>query len=511
MNAQLKKVTEEWMQLERKTLKQRQVAEEFYEQKLMSLIEKDYIRRNRDKLIEEVECLIMSVGTSYEPLVLNIMLLKPKKILFLYTEETEATIEKIVKHCDLTASRYSKEKVEETNPLSIYREIKDSYMQWQRPDKIYIDFTGGTKAMSAAAALAGALIEVQLIYVGTTHYLPDMRKPEPGSEILVYIDNPLSVFGDLEIEKAMVLFDEFNYTGAREKLEYLMNTVPEPNIRQQLEFAAHLASAYEAWDSLDFCAAEERMRTLVLRMKRDRPVHHSFLMMDYLEHFDHQLTILQKLSQIEGRMREEDYKQMLSDKEVMAGLIFSLYQNALVREKQEKYDMAALLFYRQLEMMEQRRLIGYNLYASRMVYQEMKDAQGKPVIPEYVEALKVKLTELKRAVFGRQVNCYLPDQISLLEGYLLLLALGDDISKSSNGRHLDFIKKIRSMVYLRNNSIYAHGLGPVGKRDYEKFRDFTIEVLEKFCRIEEIDMEKYVKDVKWLNPKGSVYYSGMGN
>ena len=55
MNAQLKKVTEEWMQLERKTLKQRQVAEEFYEQKLMSLIEKDYIRRNRDKLIEEVE------------------------------------------------------------------------------------------------------------------------------------------------------------------------------------------------------------------------------------------------------------------------------------------------------------------------------------------------------------------------------------------------------------------------------------------------------------------------
>lgn len=511
MNAQLRKVTEEWMQLERKTLKQRQVAEEFYEQNLMTLIEKDYIKRNRSKLIEEVECLILSVGTSYEPLVLNIMLLRPKKILFLYTDQSETIIEKIVRHCGLTASRYNKERVEETNPLSIYRQIKESYIKWQRPEKIYIDFTGGTKAMSAAAALAGALIEVQLVYVGTTHYLQDMRKPEPGSEILVFIDNPLAIFGDLEIEKAMVLFDEYNYTGAREKLEYLMNTVPEPNIRQQLEFAANLASAYEAWDSLNFPEAEEQMRKLILRMKRDHPVHRSFLMMDYLEHFDHQLNILQKLNQIAGRMREEEYRQMLSDKEVIAGLIFSLYQNAMVRERQEKYDMAALLFYRQLEMVEQRRLMGYNLYASHMVYQEMKDGNGNKATDASIEILKNKLTELKRSVFGRPVNSYLPDQISLLEGYLLLLALNDEISFDENGRHIDFIKKIRSMVYLRNNSIYAHGLGPVGKRDYERFRDFTIEVLVKFCRLEGIDMEGYIEDVEWLNPKNSLYYTGLGN
>ena len=65
--------------------------------------------------------------------------------------------------------------------------------------------------MSAAAAMAGAVINVQLIYIGTSQYLADFRKPEPGTECLYYISNPMEVFGDLEIEKAFALFDKYNY------------------------------------------------------------------------------------------------------------------------------------------------------------------------------------------------------------------------------------------------------------------------------------------------------------
>ena len=45
MNAVLKKKTEEWMQLERKTNEQRREADIFYQNNLMSLIEKDYRKR----------------------------------------------------------------------------------------------------------------------------------------------------------------------------------------------------------------------------------------------------------------------------------------------------------------------------------------------------------------------------------------------------------------------------------------------------------------------------------
>ena len=103
MNAALKKKTEEWMQLERKTNEQRKEADIFYQNNLMSLIEQDYQKRNKKKLYE--------MGTSYEPLVLNINLLKPGRILFLYTEKSEPTLNRIVNYSGLEVTRYQKERV----------------------------------------------------------------------------------------------------------------------------------------------------------------------------------------------------------------------------------------------------------------------------------------------------------------------------------------------------------------------------------------------------------------
>lgn len=91
-NCGLKELTEQWMQLERKTLKQRRDAARFYDEYLMKPIEEEYIRNNLDMVFEEVEFMVVSVGTSYEPIVLDIQLLKPCKILFLYTEESEDTM-----------------------------------------------------------------------------------------------------------------------------------------------------------------------------------------------------------------------------------------------------------------------------------------------------------------------------------------------------------------------------------------------------------------------------------
>ena len=82
MNTELSTITEEWMKLERKTMEQRKLADEFYDQHLMKLIEADFIERNQDMVFEEVRYLIVSVGTSYEPIVLNIRLLHPDRLCF---------------------------------------------------------------------------------------------------------------------------------------------------------------------------------------------------------------------------------------------------------------------------------------------------------------------------------------------------------------------------------------------------------------------------------------------
>lgn len=517
MNENLLQKTQEWMQLERKTLEQRQQAEEFYENNLMKLIEEDFIVRNKEKVMEKVDYLVLSVGTSYEPIVLNIQLFQPKRILFLYTRQTEKTLGKIVKYCQLEPMVYEKSRVSETNPLDIYREIKKSYLNWNKPQKMYIDFTGGTKAMSAAAAMAGALIDVQLVYIGTDDYLADFRKPNPGSETLYYITNPLAVFGDLEIEKALTLFSEYNYAGAQEKLEILKESIPEPDTRQQLNFVYLLAKAYEAWDALDFIPAAEYMEKLNQQLRRDRIMHQDFLLMDFSGKLECQENILRYLKEIPELVKEHKNMDILKDKNIIASLMFTMCQNALIREEQEKYDMATLLFYRLLEMIEQRRLSHYNLFVSKMDYTKLKynvkkqsDFTGINAEAQF-ELLKQKVQVIKEEIFGKAGNGYLPEQVSLLEGFIILCALGDPIVYEEKGRGIDRLKRIRSMVFLRNNSIFAHGLGPVGVMDYMKFKKFVLETFQEFCRIERINFNDYQKNIAWINPMDSKnYVSGMG-
>ena len=164
----LKELTAEWMQLERKTLEQRKDAARFYDEHLMKPIEDEFVRNNQDMVFEDVEYMVISVGTSYEPIVLDIQLLKPAKILFLYTETSQDTMAKVIGYCGLSPNRYDKSLVSEVDPMDTYREIKSFYLRSGKPGKMYIDFTGGTKAMSAAATLAGFSGATRWIVYATT-------------------------------------------------------------------------------------------------------------------------------------------------------------------------------------------------------------------------------------------------------------------------------------------------------------------------------------------------------
>lgn len=492
----LKELAEIWMAMERKTFDQRKKAEKYYEENLMLPIIENYKERNADQVFEQVDYLILSVGTSYEPLILNISLLHPKRILFLYTEETEKILDKIVKFLNLEVTDYQKNQVEATDSLSIYHEIKKAYLSWDRPSKVYIDFTGGTKTMSAAAALAGSLIDVQLVYVGTENYLIDFRKPEPGSEELFYIDNPIEVFGDLELEKVFALIERYNYAGAAEKLTTLKDNIPDPLNRQQINFVYLLIKAYEHWDALEFGMAASLMEQLLQELKRDYRMYKKILMMDFQPVLRNQYKILHQLKKIPQLIKERNQDKILGNKAIMISLMYTMFENAKRREEQEKYDMATLLWYRLLEMIEQRRLMTYQIYVSKPEYQKVDFSKA---LKEYadlnsqerVDLLKSRNLSFKRELFRSNDKDYLPNPIALLDGYLLLAALGDKISFGRDGKPINQLKRIRSMVSLRNNSIFAHGLGPVGYNDYYKFRDFVTEMFRNFCEVEELDFNAY--------------------
>ncbi len=514
-NHKLQQLTETWMEMERKTLAQRERAEAYYEEYLMPPIIDCYLERNADQVFENVDYLILSVGTSYEPLILNISLLKPKRILFLYTDNTEKIISKIVNFLQLQAEAYEKSIVDATDSLSVYQKIKQAYIGWERPEKVYIDFTGGTKTMSAAAALAGSLIDVQLIYVGTSEYLSFFRKPRPGSEELLYIDNPIEVFGDFELEKVFVLIERYNYAGAAEKLKYLKESIPDPMNRQQINFVYLLVKVYEHWDALEFANAMQVMEELLRELKRDYRIHKKILMMDFQTVLNDQYKILCQLGKIPGFLRDRKQAEILKNKPLIVALMHTMYSNAMRREEQEKYDMATLLLYRLLEMVVQRRLMNYRIFASKPEYGKMDFSNAGSDYADLspknrISHLEEVSSSLRRELFHGNDRDYLPSPVALMDGCLLLAALGDEVMTGKDGIAIGQLKRIRAMVSLRNNSIFAHGLGPVRQEDYFKFRDFVKELFQKFCQIEKIKFSSYKKACMFMNPISSRYYQIMG-
>lgn len=509
MNEQLKEKTEEWMSLERKTLEQRKKADQYYEKNLMKLIETDFVERNKNVIKEKVDYLLISVGTSYEPIVLDLVLLKPKNIAFLYTEKSRETLDKVVEYTKLKATQYEKRKINETDPIDIYRNVKDIYLFWNSPSKMYIDFTGGTKAMSAACALAGAIIDVTMVYVASDDYLVDFRKPNPGSEKLIYIDNPLSVFGDLEVDKAYELFNKHNFEGSREKFKYLKDNIPNPVLRQELNFSYLLSSVYSSWDALEFVDAKSIMDELNHQLNRDIKEYAYLSLVQNKKILESQSERLSELSKIPQMISEKKQEDILKNLKIIVALMFTMFMSAKTREIQKKYDMATLLMYRLLEMIEQRRLSKYNLFVSDMIYENLRPNEKRTpelIVQDSEEMKKIlsdKVYNIKRALFGNRTSNYLPNPVSLLDGYIILAALCDPVVYSPNRDPVNILKQMRSMVFQRNNSIFAHGLGPVSKRDYEKFRDFVITVFNQFCKIEHIDFEQEKKIFWWLQPDGN--------
>ena len=85
--------------------------------------------------------------------------------------------------------------------------------------------------------------------------------------------------------------------------------------------------------------------------------------------------------------------------------MFTMYTNACVREVQEKYDMATLLLYRLLEMIEQRRLAVYGLYVSRMDYKNIRynfeqrpDLEGQSPEDCFSQLKTISMTSRRRCM-----------------------------------------------------------------------------------------------------------------
>src|SRR5262249_43970877 len=109
------------------------------------------------------------------------------------------------------------------------------------------DITGGKKVMSATAALAAWQLDLPLCYIDSD-FDPELRQPVPGTENLLLLSNPTTLFGVQEMENVLQMFNSGAYQAARARYHELSERVSQPG---KARFLRDLSALYGAWCDLD--------------------------------------------------------------------------------------------------------------------------------------------------------------------------------------------------------------------------------------------------------------------
>ncbi|TXT61200.1 MAG: hypothetical protein BAJALOKI1v1_1160005 [Promethearchaeota archaeon] len=178
--------------------------------------EKFILETKANKSLKVYEGIIFTVGTTPQPLILNILANKPKAVYFIYTDLSESFINIIMEETKLNETQTQKGRMPNNSIIALFRLIKRGlyFLNEEKGialEKIAIDPTGGTKVMSAGCGLATSILDLDILYVGNEKYNTALRRPEPGSEILENFPNPKKILmndkliEDMEVSRSKVL------------------------------------------------------------------------------------------------------------------------------------------------------------------------------------------------------------------------------------------------------------------------------------------------------------------
>ena len=467
----------EWKSMDRTTRDASDSALDFYDEYVFPFVKEAFINDPKNLPPTEYDALILTVGLSPEPLILSIIATKPKRVGLLHTPQTREFLNRIQQETGLTLDRLATREIDGSNIVEIYEAIMELYTRWDKPASVAVDITGGKKSMVSGAAMAGAVLGADIYYIDS--FNRGLGKPEPGSESLSLLDNPYSVFGDLEVNKARDLYYRHDYAGAQGIFNQLEQQVRDPNLIIVYEAYGLLCATYETWDNLDIGMAKQSLNRLLQILERFS----SLQQLGPLSNFRPILYEHEKvLNVLDNIFDTEELALKIPDGFHFA---FMLYNNALRREAQGKLDMACLILYRLFEWIGQHRLAQYGIVTSQPNYSE-SGVEETDLLDRYKKK--------RKDVYGSVNVLDLPDPIALVDGFLLLDALGDKVVDSLNWR------AFRGQVEMRNRSVYAHGMSKINEKSYKAFKSTVEGRFEKAQEIENIDANLLNKQHQFIAP-----------
>ncbi len=388
--------------------------------------------------------LICTVGGSPEPIVAALKHWKPARVLFVPTPQTREQVEGAIvplaqqEGVNLPPGCWDVYSLSDGQDfgscLHKLRELTAEVERWvarganaQDKHQVVVDFTGGTKCMSAAIAVQAHRWPCLFAYVGGTERTKNgVGIVVSGKEQIVHSENPWDALGYQAIDDAVALFDQRAYAAASRLLDQAMRRLHDSASKREFSALKQLADAYDAWDRFDHNACARRLgeipkfandlRALLTNQKTD-----ALLAMVRTHH-----AFVSQLDVSNGPSRE---------------LVLDLLANARRRVDEGRFDDAVARLYRAVEALAQWRL------------REAHSLPDTGAVP--LERVPEPLRTEWAAVAS---NGHL--KLGLQDDYRLLHALDDPLG--AKFQELGLHDWERSPLMARNASILAHGFQPIG-------------------------------------------------
>lgn len=315
------------------------------------------------------------------------------------------------------------------------------------PAEVLVDYTGGTKTMSAALVLAATEWVGQFSYVGgAQREKGGLGVTLGGQERVHYQGNPWRELALREIERARHLWSAGQFETAACVFREVASRVPNP---KRFEAMAELADGLSARQRLDFSGAKGPLKNAQGRLRPMFEGREDLGPLPWLEPL---------IARCEACARRDEQ-----------AILAELLDNALRTAGQSRFEDAAARLYRAMEL------------------------QGQMWLAETSVGLFVngkcpaeRITQLPEAL--RLIPFCKPDdrggiKLSSEQCFRVLHALGDRrVAKVI--ADLDVIEakdqpasRWRAATEKRNTSILAHGLQPVGGNGFEQMKQLASEFL----------------------------------
>jgi CRISPR-associated protein (TIGR02710 family) len=389
-----------------------------------------------------IKAMIISVGGTPPPIIKTIRENRPEFVSFYASQATVSVVSQVRDELERSGCTFKSELtlIDNENDLLHCNEkaedaIKRVRGKGYKKDDVIVDYTGGTKNMSVALALASATEGYSFSYVGGNERTKNgVGIVIDGHEAIFKSVNPWDFFAVNEKYDIALLFNNFQLKAAME----IARQASEKSTRYKTLFKklGFIIDGYYHWDLLRHDDAIERFKRA--RIEEISPYDDKSVYSFAME-TDKRIPYLKELAGFKGK----------------PSIIYSkdLFANAERRFKEGKIDDAVLRLYRVLEMIAQERLMSqYEIDTSNVLAEkiaiDLKD--------EYVSKYKDQRD-------GRI-------KIPLEACFRLLCALGDDIGKKYKSNESQF----RDLQTSRNYSYLTHGFRYSTVNTFQKLKDYVL-------------------------------------